>query len=201
MVEDDMKLLNNTPIPDRFLRAVLVKAGRSVGAWTSKTVVQVNVARNFAMHGLAQEAFITFLGGRERNCEGVFKVNLYVLRRLRSWSDETWEFRKQHYDPLRVAELFFELCQHEWGHIRAYQCGGRRVLPFSVASGAAKRRPRHDSRPEEIRAENYVFDANERGRGAKWASEEIADLAMSLGGIAGAFRHCPAITEPVASDQ
>ena len=144
-----MKLFNKCRVLDEALEPVLVAAGRAVGARTGNVVVKVTVSRH-RLSGMAHQA--TF-------------VNTWHLKRVKKWSSERvytdggW-FKvsvPMQVDGLRAAEDFFLLAMHEWVHIKDYQTG-KWSLPWSSA-GRGGRRPRHDSRPEELRAINAVDDA------------------------------------------
>ena len=67
-----MKLINNTRIPDDVLRPVLVAAGRSVRARTSKVVVQVNPG--WGIRGTAYDCGWVRWGNRRRK-RGKMKVS------------------------------------------------------------------------------------------------------------------------------
>lgn len=187
-----MKLLNNTPIPDAILEPLLRKAGRAVGARTQRVVVQVNRATSHVTScGMAYSAtWVRWKGGSNRKLttdKGAFKISLP----LRSPTERPHikKYRDLRYDPLTVAQRFFAVARHEWGHIREYQTGDYWRLPNSKRhpvmdlSGRvqkAKRRIPHDARPEEIRVENYAWDADEKGKDKDWAAEEIQALAIAL---------------------
>lgn len=172
-----MKLLNNTPVPDAVLEAVLIKAGRAVGAKTTAVVVQVNRGTRHC-HGIACECnWVRWKGARKLVTEcGAFRLALPILDLSREKNPHVAEHKRKNWDPLIVAESFFRIARHEWGHIRDFQARDRWRLAFSRGS----RRPQHDRRPEEIRTENYADDADRRGRGVAWASEEILALGIAL---------------------
>ena len=146
-----MKLYNKTSIPDAILSALLIKAGRSVGAATSNVVVDVGRGLNMWSSGEAHECCATWRNGRYVDTDGGwFKIILPLGGTTRP-----------DYDPLEVAQSFLRVARHEWGHIRDFQHGGRRVMEFARA-GRSGRRAAHDSRPEEIRANDYVWDSDQR---------------------------------------
>lgn len=150
-----MKLLNRTRISDRVLHQILVKAARSVGARSSRVVVQVNPAHQAS--GRAQRCAAIRLGGRWYDTDGGwFKIALPAAD-LSGSPDPVTTIRL-------LADEFVQVAQHEWGHIRDFQNPHQETLTFSQR-GRNGRRPRHDSRPEEIRAENYVYDSQQtKGR-------------------------------------
>lgn len=164
-----MKLLNRTRLSDQILRRLLVKAARSVGARSSHVVVQVNPARQAS--GGARRCAAIRLGGRWYDTDGGwFKIAL-PTRDLAAVPDpEAW--------LRRVANDFLQVAQHEWGHIRDFQDPNQDILPFS-RRGRNGRRPRHDGRPEEIRAENYVYDSDQT-RGRQHFQAEIDALCDEL---------------------
>jgi hypothetical protein len=111
-----MKLLNNTKIPKTALETILVAAGRSVNAKTSGVVVQVNPSR-YRMSGMAYECWQVRWKPLKRwttTNSGEFKISI-----------------PKEGDPLDLAERFFHVAQHEFGHIRDYQHGGRNRMEFS----------------------------------------------------------------------
>jgi hypothetical protein len=164
-----VKLLNRTPIPDDILETLLVKAGRAVGAKTTNTVVQVNRCIH-GTSGIAYNCTWVRWGASKRRlkCDGAFRITLPLPAGPKA---RTWYHLL---DPLDAAVRFFEVARHEWGHIRDYQ------NPNRTWSIPTRRRLPHDRRPVEIRADNYVFDADEHKHGAEWAIEEIVALAVEL---------------------
>jgi len=89
------------------------------------------------------------------------------------WFRLTIPWKRPGWDSLAVAESVFKVAMHEWVHIKDYQAG-KWSLPWSSASRGG-RRPKHDSRPEELRAINGVDDAIERG-----AIQRYQDLIIAL---------------------
>jgi hypothetical protein len=175
-----MKLLNYTKIPDAVLEPLLLRAGRAIGVRTTGVVVKVNPAyRSTIVSGTAYHCgWVRWRRGTDRRLAtdgGAFKVTLPV--RTRTERPYVKEWRDKHYDPLEVAAKFFWVARHEWGHIRDYQS---RYWQTWSSRGQSGRRPRHDSRPEEIRAFNYADEADDKDRGERWAQEEILNLAIAL---------------------
>lgn len=157
-----MKLYNKTKCPTEFLEPLLVAAGRAVGAKTTNTVVKVTSGRTGRVKGEAINwntvskwhlvkgwTWAHHSKNNSISCDGYFSIVLPMALH-------------PCYDPVKVAESFFKVAMHEWAHIKDYQSGGRWSLPWSRA-GAGGRRPRHDSRPEELRAINAVDDAVDGG--------------------------------------
>jgi hypothetical protein len=179
-----MKLLNNTPIPDAILIALLVRAGRTVGAKTTDVVVQINRSHWYLspIRATAYDAgWVRWGGGsgRKLSCDEAFRISLPLLNLIGETDPSVIEHKWCNYDALTIAQRFYEVARHEFGHIRDYQQGGRYFLRWSKC-GNNNRRPRHDSRPEEIRAENYAYDADRAGRNANAAVEEIVALGVVL---------------------
>jgi hypothetical protein len=121
-----MKLFNRTKLPNKILSDVLVAAGRSVGARTARVVIQVNPAK-YGLGGCAYRSIGVVMNKRKYSTDGGwFKIAV----------------------PLYVsANEFFEVAQHEWVHIKDYQ-----EFNPDFSHRCNGRRPRHDDRPEEIRA-------------------------------------------------
>jgi len=206
-----MKLLNNTTVPNEILEPLLTLAGRSVGARTSKVVVQVNRgdAWSNGCRGMAYECcWVRWQGGNKRRRYvntsvrqpdgsskyvtivknkpnristdgGAFKISLPVIPASCHKDGRTGPMC---YNGLRIAENFMYVARHEWGHIRDYQDGGRYRLAWSRPK-AGGRRAIHDRRPEEWRAENYIYDSDLRRKNKNWAYEEIMALALYLEGL------------------
>lgn len=166
-----MKLYNRTTIADNILIDALVKAGRSVGANTSGVVVQVNPARSLAVRGVAYECgWIKWSSKREMKTDGgYFSISLPTCKRWQK--DGVWY---QWGDPLKIAAEFVRVARHEWGHIRDFQHGGRWSMEFAKR-GASGRRQRHDSRPEEVRANDYIYDSDQRLK-----PEHFDDVILAL---------------------
>jgi len=155
-----VKLLNRTRVPAAALEAVLVAAGRMVGARTSGVVVCVSHGNG---GGMAYECVrVRWAGRRWMNTDGgAFRIRLGCG------------------DPLDVAVAFFKTAAHEWCHIREYQLGGRSRFAFSGWSGL--RRPNHDDRPEELRVYKRLREKEEKGRDVNAYAEEVIGLALALG--------------------
>ena len=156
-----MKLYNHTPIEDKILERLLVKAGQSIGARTSDVIVQVNRGRiPNCSRAVACRCDIVKLEKRWTNTDGgYFKISLSLPLKIFSQ------------DSLQAAETFLEVARHEWGHIRDYQESSK---PFSARS--LGRRPPHNSRPEEIRAANYIYDSDK-----KISKNYFEDVLLNLG--------------------
>ena len=188
-----MKLYNRTGVPDEVLKPLLAKAGRAVGARTSKVVVIINGGGARSAHGTAKSCawvrvtirkavrrwsrkngldLVTKRKGLHRRVQtdgGYFKICLPVK--------EEW------YEPLALAEAFFRVARHEWAHIRDFQAedDGARLAWNRTRPG--RRRARWADRPQEIRAEAACDDADALGRGTEWAADEIVDLAVAIEAI------------------
>lgn len=158
-----MKLYNRTRIPDSILTPLLTLAGRGVGARTGGVVVQVNPARTPGSGGLAVDTNFVRIGGRWiKTDKGYYKISLYC----------------ESADPIASATAFLHTARHEWGHIRDFQAGGYATMEFARAS-AKGRRPEHDIRPEEIRAERYIRESDSR-LGQGYFDDVILTLAIAI---------------------
>jgi len=170
-----VKLYNRTKCPDRILRPLLVAAGRAVGAKTSEVVVKVGQSRLPRATGLATPAF---------------RVRLGFLRGkpMERW-DERWVMTEGGYIRLTLpgcngsayavalAQSFYEVALHEWGHIRDLQADIE-SLPWSGWNG--ERRPRWGERPEEIRACNYVDEALRKEAAGQLAARDDLILEFAI---------------------
>ena len=164
-----MRLLNRTPLPDSALYDLLVKAGRSVSASTTGVVVQVNPSyRAFnRASGMAYRCDSVGWGRSKRwlsTSGGAFRISLPLLYLKHS---------DRNTDLVSVAESFLQVARHEWGHIRDYQ-----NKLESSRRGPGGRRPPHDSRPEEIRAENYIYDSDKK-LPTYYFDDVVLELAVS----------------------
>jgi hypothetical protein len=148
-----MKLYNRTECPDRILQPLLVAAGRAVGAKTGEVIVKVGQARLPQGTGIAIAADrvrLGFLQGKPPEKWGRWITTQGGYIRL------TLPGCNRFADPLILAQSFYELAVHEWGHILDFQIG-LGFLPWSGRDG--ERKPRWKERPEEIRACTYANEA------------------------------------------
>ena len=164
-----MKLINKTKLPDAVLTKVLTAAGRAIGARTSKVLVHVKSVRSgyYSTTGFAVMCSSTrrFTKGKWIATDGGF-IDIGI------------NIKNGMCDPLYIAEQFYNTALHEWAHIKDFQFSFR--PEFSHLTNG--RRPKHNTRPEEIRAFNMVDDAKAKAdRGLlKSRDDLILDLAISL---------------------
>jgi hypothetical protein len=164
-----MKLLNNTPIANDVLNNVLIKAGRAIGAKTTNVVVQANQGRGWCGGRAYNASAVRWSNNNKRknirkvSCEGAFKITLSLSR-----------------PPLETAQDFYNTARHEFGHVRDYQKGGAFSLSWSISRNG--RRPAHNKRPEEIRAEDYIYESDKKKRDefSNYAYEVVLSLAIVL---------------------
>ena len=180
-----MKLYNKTSLPTAALEAVLVAAGRAVGARTGGVVVKVTQNRSIGTSGLAQRlAFVYAWHLRGRRRGNVRKLGRMIRTDGGWFSISIPRPTTAPHDWLDAAESIFRVAMHEWVHIRDYQGGYWK--PWSVR-GPGGRRPPHDARPEEIRAYDAVDDAT--GRGATRRHQDaIIDLVIAYEQLGNALR-------------
>lgn len=162
-----MHLLNRTKIPDTVLRALVTCAGKAVGARTSNVVVQVNTGSGSTGHAYQCDS-IRWQGKTKRKARwketdcGAIRVTLATSNRQ---------------DSLNLAESFYNLCAHEWGHVFDYQRDRKGARLEWDKPGYGKRRGTWGNRPEEIRAmahEKLAHDiVNEY-------TDQIVDLALAI---------------------
>lgn len=167
-----MKLYNKTKLSDVVLESLLTAAGRCVGAKTANVIVKVTQGRWRAVSGMAHMADFCYAWHLKR-CTVAGRTR--VIRTDGGWFSITIPAPRHGYDQLAVAQQVFEVAMHEWVHIRDYQAGGRWRMPFA-SRGPSGRRPRHDRRPEELRAINAVDEALDHG-----AAQRYQDLIIALG--------------------
>jgi len=171
-----MKLYNRTACPDRILRPLLVAAGRAVGAKTGKVIVKVGqsrLPRGTGMAIAADRVRLGFLQGKppEKWGRWITTQGGYIRLTLPGCSGRG--------DTIALAQSFYELALHEWGHILDLQTG-LEFLPWSGRDG--ERRPRWEERPEEIRACNYANEALRKETAGQLTSRDnlILELAIWL---------------------
>jgi len=171
-----MKLYNKTKCPKELLYPLLVAAGESVGARTSRTVVKVTQGRGSRIKGVAYNYRTVYTHhlhrkrqkykgtlrtlGRSIFCEGYFEITLPAKGTHRGQ------------DEIDKARTFYEVAQHEWAHIRDYQERTR----FEERRTPTGRRPRWKDRPIEIAACNRVEDARKMSN----QDDLILNLAIYL---------------------
>lgn len=179
-----MKLYNKTKCPDSILKPLLIAAGKSVGARTTSVVVKVtqtHLQRRMSSGTACRMLFVYSWHLRNLKCrrnQKRFGTGEPPLGKP-IWTDGGWiEVRLPakgtfgNLDPLGQAEYFYEVAQHEWGHIRDYQQGTLRVSPRTPSG----RRIRHDDRIEEQQADAYVDKAGINSG----VDDLILDLAVWL---------------------
>lgn len=162
-----MKLLNRTKIADGPLKALVTAAGKAVGARTGKVVAQVNPGQGSTGHAYKCD-WVRWAGSTKRKARfrntdcGAFRVTLAVGNRQ---------------DALNLAQAFYNLCAHEWGHVLDYQRDRQGAQLEWDRPGRGKRRGTWGNRPEEIRACAYEQEAQEN---ANEYADEIVDLAIAI---------------------
>jgi hypothetical protein len=153
-----MKLINNTKVPDETLERVLIDAAHSLKRRinVSKVVVYVGLTRRYRSRGVAFNATRVKWDKKWRSTNGAFQIWLNTDKSR----------------ALVLAECFFHTAQHEWGHISDYQCN--KFLEWSEQKNG--RRPLHDYRPEEKRANEYV----EKAKPKDLYADSILNLAIEI---------------------
>lgn len=173
-----MRMFNKTKCPDELLKPLLILAGRSVGAKTSRVVVKVTQGRSYYSRGTAEAAHYVYTWhlkgrrtgkkstlGRKIRCIGGF-FTIALPAKCEKFTGIGGTDR---------ARAFYETAQHEWGHIRDYQSGNYLRSPRTPSG----RRIRWRDRPAEIQANNYVADAKRPPA----ASDLIIALGQYLDGL------------------
>lgn len=171
-----MKLYNKTKCPDEILRPLLVAAGKSVGARTSKVIVKVTQAQRHHSRGKAYKIPLVYswhlrrLKNRKNEGRLIWTDGGYFEISLPAKGTE--ERLNLYGGAYRVAGRFYELAQHEWAHIKDYQANRHMPMPRTPSG----RRVRWEDRPCEVAAMNSVEDANK----IKKTETLIAKLAEYL---------------------
>jgi hypothetical protein len=158
-------LLNRTAIDDKIVERLLLKAAKAIGARTEGAVARISSG---SRGGAGRAWNVSFIGDRTtgkryQTPDGFIEISVGVKG-----------------DPLKAAEEFFETARHEFGHLRDFQTPGFYSRPDSDRLKKNGKRPAWGTRPEEIRAENYVYDADKKKRGAAWAYEQILAVAIAI---------------------
>jgi len=160
-----MKLYNKTKCPKNILKPLLVLAGKSIGARTSKVVIKITQGRSFRVKGIAYKAYFVYSWhlrnlksrrkgkhnlGRLINTDGgwieLTLPKLYRPERMKCWPTT---------DGITLAQRFFKVAQHEFAHIKDYQ--NNNFIPTPTTN--QDRRIPWKNRPCEISAMNQVNDA------------------------------------------
>lgn len=166
-----MIFVNKTKIPDKVLRPLVRAALGRAGVQSTKVGVDIKPSKYY-LSGSAQKCDFWRPKGKWLSVQGGwFEVLIPQPRKI----GNRWTF---HFgDSLDQAEDIWRVLVHEAKHIADYQAG----LQFS--NGAVKRRPTHDKRPEEIRA-NFVANSAgadlRKGRASAKLQDLILDLAIAL---------------------
>lgn len=185
-----MLIYNRTKVPDDALKPLVRLAGRSVGARYSRVPVFVGETLDrhlwkdydgFLMAG----GGVAYRASRVR-ISSVFNT-LHKKRRIRKPvidCDGGYIYLKlatRTWDTLGAVEAFFNVLQHEMGHIRDYQfeIDGRGKLPWDrgVRGG---RRGEHRWRPEERRVAHYMQEAHSRGLTVHSIPDEALAMAIAI---------------------
>jgi len=147
---------NKTRCPDSILAPILAHAAQAVGATLDGVSVKITQGHGAKMAGLA------------------YRDTMAIKLTLPKCGP----------DSVDLAYRFWALCAHELGHIRDYQSLLRgENLEFSYYTNAhSQRAMRHDSRPQEVRAERYVAEARARIASGALQDAPILDLAIYFEG-------------------
>lgn len=163
--------LNKTNIPKEILDPLFKLSGKRMKARILKVVYVATQGRGpTSVSGVAYDTNFCYKkdwewGARGYNSSierdrklptdrGTFKITFPAWHRTHKTRRALYE---KHVDSLYVAQRVFWVMCHEWHHIREFQEGGH---VFAKAVGNRRgRRPRHDWRPEERRAEAAVSDS------------------------------------------
>jgi hypothetical protein len=181
-----MKLYNNTAVPDAILAPVIREAAKAIKPRVrhGKVIIIVNRAQR-ACSGLAHKCIgitqdvVRPRSKRAKKISKQWRTNKaawvstdkgYLILRLPKASDHATTKNANHpLNAMQLAERFYDLCLHEWGHILDYQKG----------KSFGHYNKQWANRPHERRAEHYRNEARERGM-SQDAQEAIIDLAVHL---------------------
>lgn len=153
-----MKLYNHTKLPDKALENLLTRAGRVVGARTSKVPIVVTATQ--------------YRGSSGRAYQGTAWKSPSFRNKMR-WIDTDGGFFKITVrtigDALFSAQDFYECALHEWSHIAAFQKGTFRYY---------KKHSRWANRPCELKAIDATDDALKRVKNRH--DDVILNLAIEI---------------------
>lgn len=186
-----MKLYNKTRYPNELLEQLLVEAGKSVGARTSKVIVIVTSAKPGYNHSYGtahrcdyvkrfaldkrqyQKDGIHLKRGMVETDGGYFTLTVpypFVPKWIKE-SDIYPAWSEAHsFDGLSIAESIFKTASHEWRHIRQYQ---ERSFNFRDQRERAKH---HDNRSWERDAIKASSKAKDKPKNK--AQEAMLSLAL-----------------------
>ena len=191
-----MKLYNKTKYPDDLLQALLIEAGKAIGARTSKVIVIVTSGKPGYPYtrGVAQRCDYVRHWALETRA---YKKGTYELKKGEVETDggyfrltipypftPDWVKNSQHYQEWKAqhrgidrAEQIFSTACHEWQHIRQYQTliGAKGSFIFS---NRKERRKHHDNRAWEKDAIKAASKVKTKPRSQ--AQEAILNLAIWL---------------------
>ena len=157
-----MILNNKTNIPNSILSKALLSSAFMVEADPKKIVVEVVDKRCKYIRGMAWEP----------KTNGKYDIKLWFP--VKWYGNQRQRGKRRDEDhPLVWAETIYRVMVHEWKHIADHQTGND--YDFSKR-GPGGRRPRHDDRPEEMRAYSSELPALKRLK----ASQEGRDILNSL---------------------
>ena len=160
-----MKIYNRTKIPDYILGSILKKSSLGIGVRTSGVIIKINSGIYGYSRGNVFKCCMVKIKDRWISTDGGRIVITLPTLSAKSTSRNF----------ISCAINFFNTAKHEWGHIRDCQRGEQEW------SGRNKsKRPKWRKRPEEIRAENYVYDSKHKGYNESNAYEEIMNLSIEL---------------------
>jgi len=170
-----IKLYNKTRCPDKILRAIVTAAGQRIGCDTN-IVVKVTQGQCLGGSGRALHGF-PYLWHLTRKRQKDSARDRVVSTRG-GWIELVLPGTHPAWDVLLQAEKWYELCLHEWGHVKDFQTDFMPGREWS-RRGESGRRPNWEDRPEEKRACMYAARGQERAR-SKTADEAILALASWL---------------------
>jgi len=183
-----MKLYNQTAVPDDIIRAVIKSAAQMLKPRVRHGKVIVKVTRaQVHVSGYAVQAnrvlpsevcgkIYTKLGNDINEGRKMIQTDCgWMLGRLPMPAQPVVWASQPHREPLAIAEKFFWMIIHEWGHIADFQHNVKCRL------GERKRFTQYNrqwkNRPHERRANAYRDEAKERGLTPE-AEEAILNLAV-----------------------
>lgn len=177
-----MKLINKTKIDSKILKRFLLSSAKIVGYDTDREIhIRVNRCR---IDNGTRGVFIHCNNvrgqryGYKKYSEDWHTTNgviqLWLPLMIPKWWNGTGGLE---IDGLKKAESIYRVAMHEFSHAKDYTAleNGER-LPYAKKING--RRERHDKRPEEIRADNYVYDAEQKIRGRR--EDIIIDFGIEL---------------------
>ncbi len=164
-----MRLLNQTKCPVNILSPIFQQAADAIGVDSTNLTVKITARRTGI--GIAGIAYHETWRGVD------IKITLPARVIHHSWHGK---IISQTYDALMKAEYFWIIAAHEFSHVLDYQANRQGACREFNHFTEDHRSIKHDSRPQEIRAEQYAHAAKQSVEDNVEYQENLLALAVWL---------------------